>query len=149
MKHRPFNLSMTRLSALLLVAALTSAPRPVAARGGCLRYGPEIVRITGKLARHTFFGAPGYGEDPKHDEKETGFYLDLPAPVCTLEKNEYDRPLQGVRQVQLVLDSDGYSRLRPFLGKRITLRGTLFAAITGHHHAPILLDVLKPVTVEP
>jgi hypothetical protein len=28
------------------------------------------------------------------------------------------------------------------------LRGTLFGAITAHHHAPIFLDVLKPVQVK-
>ncbi len=132
-----------------LVAARPSAPPPFAARRECLRYGPDTVSITGKLARHTFYGAPGFGEDPKHDEKETGFYLDLPTPVCTLAgRDEVDRPLDDVRRVQLVLDAEGYARLRPFLGKRVTLRGTLFGAITGHHHAAILLDVLKPVRVE-
>jgi hypothetical protein len=28
------------------------------------------------------------------------------------------------------------------------LRGTLFAAHTGHHHAPLLLTVENPVRVE-
>ena len=137
------------LPALVLVATLTSVPPPVAGRAACLRYGPATTRITGTLARHMFYGAPGFGEDPKHDEQETGFYLDLPAPVCTLAgRDEYDRPLERVRRVQLVLNSAGYARLRPYLGKRVTLRGTLFGASTGHHHAPILLDVAKPVEVE-
>jgi hypothetical protein len=30
--------------------------------------------------------------------------------------------------------------LRPRLGQRVVLRGTLFAAFTGHHHAPLLLQ---------
>jgi Domain of unknown function (DUF4431) len=140
------------LPALLALVPLfgwwTSTPPPIAARGECLHYRPETVSITGKLARHTFYGAPGFGEDPAHDEKETGFYLDLAAQVCTdAGRDEYDPPLKSVRRVQLVLDAAGYARLRPFLGKRVTLRGTLFAAITGHHHAPILLDVLKPVQI--
>jgi hypothetical protein len=136
--------------ALVLVAAFTSqAPRPAAGHE-CLPYGPDTVSVTGTLARRIFYGAPGFGEDPKHDEKESGFYLELPVPVCTLAgSDEVDRPLDGVRLVQLVLDSAGYARLRPFLGRRVTLRGTLFGAITAHHHAPILLDVLKPVEVKP
>jgi hypothetical protein len=136
------------LSTLVLVAALVSARPPLAARRDCLRYGPNAVNLTGTLARHTFSGAPGFGEDPAHDEKELGFYLDLTAPVCTVAgTDDVDRPLESVRRVQLVLDSAGYARLRPFLGKRVTLRGTLFGASTGHHHAPILLDVFKPVHV--
>ena len=133
----------------VLIAAVTSIARPFASRNECLRYGPDPVSITGKLARHTFYGAPGFGEDPKHDHKETGFYLDLQNPVCTIAGgDDSDRALDGVHRVQLVLDADGYARLRPFLGKRVTLRGTPFGAITAHHHAPILLDVLKPVRVE-
>jgi hypothetical protein len=136
------------LSTLVLVAALASARSPLAARGDCLRYGPNAVSITGTLARHTFYGAPGFGDDPAHDEKEPGFYLDLTVPICTVAgRDDVDRPLESVRRVQLVLDSAGYARLRPFLGKRVTLSGTLFGASTGHHHAPILLDVFTPVHV--
>jgi hypothetical protein len=46
------------------------------------------------------------------------------------------------------LDQPADDSLRPFLGKKLTLRGTLFAAIDGHHHTPVLLDVVKPVHVE-
>ena len=133
---------------LVLVAALARALPPSAAPG-CLPYGPETVSITGTLARHMFYGAPGFGEDPQHDHKETGFYLELATPICTLAgRDDYDRPLTGVALVQLVLDQAGYTRLRPLLGRRVTLSGTLFAAITGHHHAPVLLDVLKPVELK-
>ena len=133
---------------LLLFAALTRALPPLAAPG-CLPYGPERVSITGTLARHMFYGAPGFGEDPQHDHKETGFYLELATPICTLAGGDYyDKPLDGIRRVQLVLDADGYARLRPLLGRRVALRGTLFGAITAHHHTPVLLDVLKPVDVK-
>jgi hypothetical protein len=134
--------------ALIFIAAVTSASPAFAARDRCLPYGPDIVSITGTLVRRVFYGAPGFGEDPQHDQKETGFYLDLAIPMCTLAgRDDADRPLESVRRVQLVLDSAGYARLRPVLGKRVTLRGTLFGAITAHHHAPVLLDVLKPVQV--
>jgi hypothetical protein len=136
--------------AFALIAALTAGHSTLERSRTCLAYGPEVVQISGKLARHVFYGAPGFGEDPRHDHKERGFYLEMAAPVCTLAgADETDRPLTDVRRVQLVLDADGYARLRPFLGRRVTLRGTLFRAITGHHHAPLLLDVLKQVRVEP
>ena len=57
------------LTALLVAAAPAAARQPPAVR--CLRYAPDTVEMTGRLERHTFYGAPGYGEDPAHDEKET------------------------------------------------------------------------------
>lgn len=136
------------LSTLVFVAAFASAGPPLAPRRDCLPYGPNAVNVTGTLVRLTFYGAPGFGEDPAHDKKERGFYLEVTVPVCTIAgRDDVDRPLENVRRVQLVLDSAGYARLRPFLGKRVTLRGTLFGASTGHHHAPLLLDVFTPVHV--
>ena len=118
--------------------------------GPCLRYAPDTVQVAGTLARHIFYGAPGFGEDPEHDEKETGFYLELAAPVCMAPgRDDGDTARTGIRRMQLLLDAAGYERLRPFLGKRITIRGTLSGAITGHHHAPVLLDVEEPVPGEP
>jgi len=130
-----------------LLAASIAAP-PQRAQTPCLRYEPDTVRISGKLTRHTFYGPPGFGEDPEHDAKEAGFYLESPVALCTLASADNEAKSR-VTLVQLVLDSAGYARLRPRLGTSVTLRGTLFAAITGHHHAPILLRVAKPLRVEP
>lgn len=141
--------SMKRFVVLLVVAL---AARPLHAqtkRAPCLRYEPDTVSISGNLTRHTYYGAPGYGEDPKRDEKEIGFYLDLISSLCTAAgADDIDVPKGGIRRVQLVLDQRGYEALRPFLGKKVTLRGMLFGAITGHHHTPVLLKVLQPVHVE-
>jgi hypothetical protein len=136
---------------LTLVAAADAAgPAQPAARRDCLRYGPDTVRLTGRLERHLYYGPPGYGEDPARDEKQFGFYLGLAAPVCAAGGRDagLGEPARGVRRVQLVLDSAGYARLRPYLGRAVTLRGTVFPAHTGHHHTPILLDVLRPAQVE-
>jgi hypothetical protein len=125
----------------LLLFALSGASGTTT-RDPCLRYGPDSVRITGTLARHQFYGPPGFGESPKRDAKEVGFYLDLASPLCTNGSVDNERKT-GVRRVQLILDAEGYDRLRPALGKTITLRGMLFAAMSGHHHAPVLLRVIS------
>lgn len=112
----------------------------------CLHYEPDTVAITGVLSRRTFFGPPNFGENPKTDEKEVGFYLDVAKGVCTVAGRDTESyaAKHGVKRIQLVLDSAGYSQLRPSLGKSITVRGTMFASFTGHHHAPLLLIVNKP-----
>ena len=140
------------MRAVSFIPLLSLVTRSIVAQGRpptCLSYEPDTVRVTGTLARHMYYGAPGYGEDPRHDAKEVGFYLDLSVPICMRSGgDDVNAAKSGIRRIQLVLDEQGYARLRPLLGKRITLRGTLFGAITGHHHTPILLTVSKPVQVE-
>lgn len=135
---------MSSFALPMWIAALVAVSPPDAR---CFPYEPDTVRVSGILARYLYYGPPGFGEDPTHDAKEVGFYLDLTAPVCTTGSGD-NEPRAGVRRVQLVLDSAGYARLRPLLLQRVTLRGTLFAAFTGHHHAPVLLQVVTPVRVE-
>lgn len=42
--------------------------------------------------------------------------------------------------MQLVLSQKEYDAFRPLLGKVVTVSGSLFAAHTGHHHAPLLME---------
>ena len=112
----------------------------------CLTYEPDTVSITGTLQRLTFPGRPNYESLAQGDEPETGFYLVLAQPVCTRgESASTDAyPIGAADTVQLLLDSAGYARLRSSLGLQLTVSGTLAARFTGHHHAPLLLDVLTP-----
>ena len=128
------------LLAAWLLAVNTASATP--SHAACVHYEPDTARITGTLTRHAFYGAPGFGDDPKRDVREVGFYLDLTAPLCTIG-GAGNESKKGVRRVQLVLDSAGYDRLRPALGKTVTLRGTLLPAMSGHHHAPVLLRVFS------
>src|SRR5947208_6117956 len=98
----------------------------------CLPYEPDTVAIAGLLTRKTFPGRPNYESVKEGDGPEIGFYLEVPVPVCTIaspdSSDDNNGSLHEVRLVQLVLDSAGYVRLRPHLGRQVTLRGTLFAA---------------------
>jgi hypothetical protein len=108
----------------------------------CLPYEPTSVVLQGTLKRLTFPGPPNYESIRSGDKPETGYYLALPSAVCT-DSSPDDPNLEAksrVRLVQLVLTEQGYSGLRPFLGKSVRVRGRLFSAFTGHHHAPLLLD---------
>lgn len=124
--------------------------RPTPRATACLRYGPDTVRVSGTLRRLTFPGPPNYEDVRTGDEPETGFYLEPAAPLCSAggSDEELGGPHSDIRLIQLVLDSAGYATLRPQLGRSVALQGTLFEAHTGHHHAPVLLDVLEPVRLE-
>lgn len=105
----------------------------------CLKPGPKTVILTGKLERRIYPGPPNYEDIKKGDQPETGFYLLLKEPVCYVG-DELSDPKQNVSLIQLVLDQKGYDELRPYLGKIIKLKGSLFGSHTGHHHTPILLE---------
>lgn len=111
----------------------------------CLRYEPTKVILSGKLVRLTFPGRPNFESIENGDEPETGFYLQLPQAICTNgDENSTDPSLKDVKLVQLVLNSQGYSKLKTSIGTSVTLSGSLFAGFTGHHHAPLLLqDITK------
>lgn len=120
-----------------------AAPPVRAAAGGCLHYEPATAELTGVLRLHTFPGPPNYESVSAGDTAETGYYLHLSKPVCTVGAGESEA-LDDVRLVQLVLTDGGFKKLRPKVGRRVTVSGTLFAAVTGHHHAPLLLRVADP-----
>jgi hypothetical protein len=110
----------------------------------CLRYEPNNVTLSGKLVRLTFPGRPNFDSIENGDEPETGFYLELSHTICTEAAINSDDPsLRGIKLVQLVLNKNGYSTLKPSIGNNVTLNGSLFAAMTGHHHAPVLLQNVK------
>lgn len=117
----------------------------------CLRYGPETVSVRGRLVRLTFPGPPNYQDTLRGDEPETGFYLQVRPAICVRggRDEELGDAHAGVDSIQLVLDSLGYAALRPALGTTIELRGSLLPEQSGHHHAPVLLEVAKPVRVAP
>lgn len=108
----------------------------------CARYAPVSVTLSGKLERMTFPGRPNFESVAEGDEAETGFYLLLSKKLCVDgDKDAADSyPQSGVGLIQLVLDKEGYEKLLPSLGRNVTLEGTLYAAHTGHHHAPVLMQ---------
>ena len=119
--------------------------RAAPASAACLDY-RDTVELVGTLRRETHPGPPNYESIADGDEEETGFYLHLRTPICARsaspELEDASAAAQdSVARVQLVLDSAGYARLRPELGGAVSLRGTIFSSHTGHHHAPLLLDV--------
>jgi len=112
------------------------------ARALCLAYDPAFQELSGKLVKQSFPGLPNYESIKNGDAAETGFYLLLAKPICTTgdPKDGTAYPQKNIMSIQLVLDQKGYSLLRKYLGKSVTIRGTLFAAHTGHHHAKVLME---------
>jgi|SRR5215831_3746945 len=122
------------LVTLILVCAITA--------GGQRRklyYQPEKATVTGRIVYRTFFGPPGYGENPKTDSRETQdiLLLDSPVDVIRTTHDDWDGTERRINRITLVLDHS----ISHFIGKKVVVAGTLFHAYSGHHHTKILMVV--------
>ena len=118
----------------------------------CLSYEPAVIKIAGSLARKTAPGPPNYKSLRSGDRPETYWFVKLSRPVCVGEDHkepDLNPAKKGVGSIQLVLSPDAYAAYKELVGKRVVVSGTLFGAITGHHHTPVLLTVRTLSAVNP
>jgi hypothetical protein len=110
----------------------------------CLLYEPSVVTLKGTLIRKTFPGPPNYESVRKGDRPETYWLVELADPVC-VDKDPKDPDLgpahNDIRIVQLVVEPKLYKSHASLIGRHVVATGTLFGAISGHHHTPVLLSV--------
>ncbi len=142
MKHY-FSIVALVVSATGWAAGSSPSPERV------LHYEPTVVSLSGKLSLETFPGSPNYESTKAGDQAETYWILDLDRPISVSPKGEDKDGLQesekGVHRLQLVMD---YEKVVPKkigfkTGIRMRITGTLFHRISGHHHTPVLLNVIK------
>jgi hypothetical protein len=104
-----------------------------------LSYEPAVVELEGTLTIKTYYGPPNYGEHPKTDSKEAQWILRLNEPVDVIGDDRYPETMSvhGIRYIQLVL----LGRQSELIGRKVLAKGTLFHALTAHHHTDVLMDV--------
>jgi hypothetical protein len=130
-----------RLGTLLLFLVLL--PFDAAAQD-CLQYEPAVVHLTGTISKKTFPGPPNYESIKGGDQRETYWVLHLARPVCTKVSGDNEAET-GVTDVQLILTRKQYALYKKFAGRKdpLTIKGQLSHAMTGHHHTPVLMEVLS------
>lgn len=136
------------MKTVLLILALSA---PCFAKNPMYRYEPDKVILEGTLELQTFPGPPNYESIKDGDTKETQWYLRLDK-VIDVDTNPKDTtgpwdPEKNVKIVQVIIDDKDWKKRGE--GKRIRATGTLTHAITGHHHARVLLDIQKMFVLTP
>ncbi len=126
-----------------LLAMLVSVPA-LPAHANCLEYGPAKVTLTGVISERTDFGPPNYGEDPKRDSKERHLYLKLDKVVCVSAQagDNYNDAESGVTTMQMVYFTHLKFR-KEWIGKHVSVTGTLFHGFSGHHWTAVLIDAAE------
>lgn len=129
------------MTLLLLILFITAKPDPVVQT--CVVSEPDEVSLTGTIRRRTFAGPPGYESVAKGDQPERVWVFRLTKPICVSARGYWEE--KNVSDLQLVFAGaqKDYARYRPLLGRRVTIKGSLFRAQTGHHHTNVLLTVSR------
>lgn len=100
------------------------------------------------MVQRIYPGPPNFESVARGDRPEKALVLALTEPVC-MAKDKADRDgmrpaIARITEVQLATTSRDLGGVKP--GRRLRVTGNAFAAHTGHHHTPI---VLENVRVEP
>ena len=109
------------------VASASDSAQRVAVQPDCVPLWPVPVRLSGTIEKEEKYGAPGYGENPKTDEKLQVYLLKLSVPidVCADTSSVAPQPsAKGVRFVQLT-EHVSEQELRRHLGVSVEVFGTL------------------------
>lgn len=136
---------------LFIVLLLLFVPTVYAsAQGNCFSYEPEMAKLRGTITRKTFPGPPNYESIRKGDKPETYFILHLLKPICTIASGDNEAE-KDVREIQLILTQEQYARYKKIVGGRVPviLPGKLSHAISGHHHTPVLMEVMDIISSYP
>ena len=102
------------------------------------KYEPAVSTLTGVLEEATFYGPPGFGEDTVNDSKEIVPVLILTRPIRVEGADEnFNTRQDSVWQIQLFAKSS----VKEFYKKEVSVTGTLFGAMTAHHHTAVMIEV--------
>jgi hypothetical protein len=140
------------MTGVVILLSLTCRFGHAATHRTCLSYEPAVVKVKGTLKRKTYPGPPNYESLRNGDKPETYWIVELPQPVCVAEdmaQPDFDPARANVNRIQLVLEPAMYASYRGLVGRRVTVSGTLFGAITGHHYTPVLLTVRSISSTNP
>jgi len=137
-----------RFSRLVFLLIIYIASPFSMAKNRIVYYEPKVVDLCGVIIILQFPGPPNYESIKNGDADETGGYLMLnkPIDVTLLPKIvSNDSPEKNVKLIQLVVFNQRFwQKIKE--GNVVHVTGTLFRALTGHHHARVLLKI-KKITV--
>jgi hypothetical protein len=104
------------------------------AAGVCPSFLGREWEFTGHLVNHISPGPPNFKSLSSGDNPLTRWYLQLPWPACFAEYKFLPR-------LQLALKPEEVERYGQFLGKQITVKGTLAEGVAGRDTTSLVVNV--------
>ena len=112
-------------------------------------YYPEISIISGTIKIESFFGPPGYGENPETDSREDAYILHLDNSINVISKDkepeegDYNFTKYNIYKIHVTSSSTTEVKLTNYINKKVRLTGTFSGSFSGHHHADVIMEVEK------
>ncbi|MEB8476847.1 DUF4431 domain-containing protein [Cronobacter malonaticus] len=113
------------------------------ALSACLDEGDKVI-TRGVLKKEIVYGPPGFGEDPKDDEKMDYWFLYPNKPLGCFNTVDDDTSHYD-KKIQIIMGDDQYNKYREFLGKDIKFNGKIMFANSPYHYTPVLIFHLSGV----
>jgi hypothetical protein len=134
----------TAMKRMLLAILMVGQPLSggLVAEESCLRYEPAVAQLRGHVCLRTFPGPPNYESIKTGDRPERQVLLKLDEPVCILADSNDRTTSQDEHDQQLITVVPPVGmKLARYVGAHVRVEGTLFHAITAHHHTPVLVQM--------
>ena len=131
-----------------LLALALAAAAPAGDAEGCFDVSEpdNSLSFTGKLVDRVFPGPPNYRSVAKGDAPERTLILEMSASICITDGGQMADPKRKFDTIHLYAPNDLAPILAAAKGRVVTVTGSGFPEHTGHHHAPLVLEV-KEITV--
>ncbi len=135
------------VAALALMISLAAATPPaVLAEAECLEIRDADARLgfAGRLGEGRF-PSPAVFAPP---EGEHAFILRLDRPICVDDGGQFADPAERFDRIHLWGSPPVMAALRQAQGQYVQLFGRAYGAHTGHHHAPLVMEVDDVIVIE-
>ena len=103
------------------------------------------VTLAGILSREIVWGPPNFGEDPKHDRKETAWFISLNYSIPVQSDHEFG--LKGeliqVRKIRLHATVGQIDEMKSRINRQAVVTGTLWTAVGPADVTPVTMELLR------
>lgn len=113
-------------------------------------YDTPKVKLDGVLIERKVYGPPGYGETPSKDTRTTILVLRLshaidvePLPNATATETPDLDAVKSAREVQLFISPSKRIDSEQFVGRTVTVVGTLHESITAMQYTKVWVEAEK------
>lgn len=106
----------------------------------CLPLSPVHLTLRGRVRREVHLGPPGYGENPKTDDRDTIYVLALSDSVRVCGDVEVSRDIKPIAVTTVQLLSPPHAIVST-VGMDVSVCGRLGRAVLGWHFLPVHIRV--------
>jgi len=110
---------------------------------GYYSYEPAISTISGIVRLEKFYGRFNFGGSPESDEREDSWILYPENPLNMNQSSDIESNNEKIGVTTIHLTETKGLDLASYDGKVLLISGSLSGAISGHHHAKVIMNVLK------